>query len=81
MTNGGPYRKPQADIYTLMLLIALVAVILATVFAYLETKDYGSPPYQGGPSVSIRSHGPSDEAILLSAVDDPMPHAWKTRMG
>lgn len=76
MTNGGPYRKPQADIYTLMLLISLVAIILATVFLYLETKDYGSPPYQGGPSVSIRSSEPADGAILLSAADRNDFTAW-----
>jgi len=52
MTNGS-YRKPQADIYTLLLLLALLAIIVATVFLYLETADYGSPPYQGAPSASV----------------------------
>jgi hypothetical protein len=53
MANSGPYRKPQADIYTLLLLLSLVAVIMATVLLYLETKDYGSPPHKGAPSVSM----------------------------
>lgn len=56
--STGPTRKPQPDVYTLMLLLALLAIIAATVFLYLETKDYGSPPYQGGPSVSARHSTP-----------------------
>ncbi|HBO43274.1 MAG TPA: hypothetical protein DD670_04950 [Planctomycetaceae bacterium] len=39
------------DIYTAMLVIALVAIILATIFAYLETADYGDNKFQGAPSV------------------------------
>jgi len=37
--------------------IALLAMILACVFAYLEVKDYGTPPYQGGPSVHYMAPG------------------------
>jgi hypothetical protein len=64
MTNG-TYRKPQADVYTLMLVLALLAIIAATVFMYLETRDYGSPPYQGGASVST---GRSAPALVLDAL-------------
>jgi len=49
MTNGTS-RKPQPDVYTLMLVLALLAIIIGTVFLYLETKDYGSPPYKGASS-------------------------------
>jgi len=49
----GQYRKPRADLYTVMLLIALLALIIGTVMLYLETLDYGSPPYQGAPSASV----------------------------
>jgi hypothetical protein len=65
MTNGS-YRKPQADIYTLLLVLALVAIIVATVFLYLETSDYGSPPYQnssilrGGPTLVLGHPRASD---------------------
>jgi hypothetical protein len=48
---SGPYRKPQADIYTVLLALALAAVILATIFAYLETSDYGDNKYKGASMV------------------------------
>jgi hypothetical protein len=48
---SGPYRRPQADIYTALLAIALVAVLLATIFAYLETSEYGEQKYRGAPPV------------------------------
>ncbi|NUQ62902.1 MAG: hypothetical protein HUU20_10455 [Pirellulales bacterium] len=67
MSTGGPTRKPPTDIYTLMLLLSLLAIIIGTVFLYLETKDYGSPPYQGGPSVSMQSSGASGTAMYLRA--------------
>ncbi|MBN1590468.1 MAG: hypothetical protein JW888_13215 [Pirellulales bacterium] len=47
----GPYRKPQADIYTVLLALALAAVIVATIFAYLETADYKDNKYRGAPNV------------------------------
>ena len=37
---GGPYRKPQADIYTVMLVLALVAIIVGIVCLYLEMEAY-----------------------------------------
>ncbi|HLA84825.1 MAG TPA: hypothetical protein VJL29_08525 [Thermoguttaceae bacterium] len=46
-----PYRKPRPDLYTAILAIALVAVIVAAIFAYLETADYGDNKYQGAPGV------------------------------
>lgn len=51
-SNDGPvFRKPRADLYTVLLVIALLAMIVACVFAYVEVKDYGDSPYKGGPSV------------------------------
>jgi hypothetical protein len=46
----GLYRKPRADLYTVMLVVALLALILATVFLYLESAMYG-PTTRGAPSV------------------------------
>ncbi len=40
----GPYRKPRADIYTLMLALALVAIILGCVCLHLEVRDMPIPP-------------------------------------
>ena len=34
------FRKPKADIYTMMLVASLIAVILAILCLYLEMKDY-----------------------------------------
>ncbi len=60
-TNGGApaYRPPRPDLYTLMLFVAWVALVVATVFLYLETRDYGSPPYQGAPQASATPLVPS----------------------
>lgn len=44
--SGGPYRKPRADIYTLMLALALVAIVIGCICLYLEVADYGPSPYQ-----------------------------------
>ena len=45
------YRKPQADLYTLMLAIALVAILVAILFLYFENQVYewkteGQHPHQ-----------------------------------
>lgn len=64
-SNEGPlFRKPRADLYTALLVIALLAMILACVFAYLEIKDYGTPPYQGGPSVYYTAPGETTEVAV-----------------
>jgi hypothetical protein len=47
VTNG-PYRRPQADLYTVLLLLALIALILGGlcwygVLAELDFKDKGKP--------------------------------------
>lgn len=61
------YRKPKADIYTLLLAIALVALILACVFVFLEIKDYGDQPFSGAPSAAL----PIDRPTTLAAVELP----------
>ena len=59
---GGPFRKPRADVFTVMLLIALLAIVGGIVCLYLEMKEYGSPPFKGGPSVSL----PMDRAVFVA---------------
>jgi len=49
---AGPHRKPQPDTYTALLAIAFVAILLAILFMYLETADYGSNKYTGAPPVA-----------------------------
>jgi hypothetical protein len=59
------YRKPKADIYTLLLAIALVALIIACVFAYLEIKDYGDQPFSGAPSAALPIDRPTTLAMIV----------------
>ena len=47
-------RKPRADIYTVLLAIALVAIAVTTIFLYLETADYGDQKTKGAPMVETR---------------------------
>ena len=64
------YRKPKADVYTLLLAIALVALIIACIFAYMEIKDYGASPFSGAPSAAV----PAERSVDLAMValpDDP----------
>lgn len=50
---GGPYRKPRADLYTMLLLISLAALVAGIVCLFMDVKDYPSkPPYTGAPTVS-----------------------------
>ena len=37
---AGPHRKPRADVYTVLLVIALIGVIAANVFLYFIGADY-----------------------------------------
>jgi len=53
---GGPHRKPRTDLYTVLLVVALLALIAGTVFLFMEVKEYGSPPYQGAPSAWVMPH-------------------------
>ncbi|MCR4415685.1 MAG: hypothetical protein NUV77_25005 [Thermoguttaceae bacterium] len=42
---AGPYRKPRADLYTVMLLVAWLALLVGIALLYFETAEYGSPPW------------------------------------
>jgi hypothetical protein len=41
----GPVKKPPTDIYTVMLMIALAAVLIACVLLVLELNRFGSYPW------------------------------------
>lgn len=71
MSTGSSARKPPADIYTVFLAVALLALIVAVVFLYLETNstEYGSPPYGALPRL-----GPSyQHEFRLAGLDRPAP--------
>lgn len=47
--TAGLYRKPRADVYTFMLLTAMLAIVLSIVVLYLHMQEYkfelkGNPP-------------------------------------
>jgi len=70
MAMAGSYRKPQPDVYTVLMAIALFALLLGIVFLYLETKDYGSHKTSGRPPVVwIQQTGVSSPA--WAALDPP----------
>jgi uncharacterized integral membrane protein len=46
------YRKPQADVYTVLLVIALLAIIVSCVFLCLYMADYNW--IFKGPKVSLQ---------------------------
>jgi hypothetical protein len=47
---SGPHRKPKADLYTVLLAIALLAVLVAILFFWLEMRSYEYKS-KGAPSV------------------------------
>jgi hypothetical protein len=40
-TMSGGHRKPKTNIYTLLLVIALVALLVGCIFLYLEIRRFG----------------------------------------
>ncbi len=65
------YRKPRADVFTALLVIALLAVLLGLLFFYLELRTYDFK-HSGGPSFaatwdSCREFCVAKGTALLSA--------------
>ncbi len=44
------YRKPRADLYTMLLLIAWIALLLGILVLYLEMKEYNFE-FKGAPAM------------------------------
>ena len=66
------YRKPRADLYTVLLIVALLALVIGTIFLYRETAQYeGKPPYKGVPSAWIAPGAPAGPTAAL-----PRFRAW-----
>jgi hypothetical protein len=49
---GGTFRKPRADLYTILLVIALLAILTAILFLYLHMQNYNFE-LKGGPPVAM----------------------------
>lgn len=65
---AGPFRKPRADVYTVLLAIALVALLLAIYALYLEMGDFKFD-VKGGPPVTWAS--PPAAAVVGTAAMRP----------
>jgi hypothetical protein len=46
-------KKPQLNVYTVMLIVALLSLIFACVFLWLEIKEYGGWGSAKGPIGSV----------------------------
>ncbi len=52
-SRQGPVRKPRADIFTVLLILALVALITACAFVYIDISRYEASAAPLGPAHSI----------------------------
>lgn len=70
--NSAPqvYRKPRADVFTMLLVIALIAIITATVVLWQLMADY-EYKIKGGPSVTWNS--PAAVMQIASHATVPLP--------
>ncbi len=49
--SGISLEKPRSDIYTVMLIIALVALLIACLLLWLEGSSYGAFPWWKVPTI------------------------------
>jgi hypothetical protein len=49
---GGTFPKPRADLYTILLVIAMLAILVAILFLYLHMQSYNFET-KGGPVAMI----------------------------
>jgi hypothetical protein len=54
--NPGSYRKPRPDLYTILLVIALLAILVAILFLYLHMQAYEFKFNGGPPVMTIAAH-------------------------
>jgi len=57
LPSAEPYRKPEPDLFTVMLVVALLALIVGTVFLCLEVAEYGPKPFTGVPTAMLPLEG------------------------
>ena len=53
---GGNFRKPRADLYTILLVIALLAILVAILFLYLHMQSYNFEIKAGPPVAMIAAN-------------------------
>jgi hypothetical protein len=67
-TPGGPYRKPRADFYTLALILALIAILLAVLCLWLLMNSYDKQ-FKGVPVPSYSSQAqPMDHTVAWAGL-------------
>jgi hypothetical protein len=60
--GGGPFRKPEPDLYTVLLVIALLALLVGVIYLYAEIATYDFKT-KGAPTAFIYR-----PAVLAAAV-------------
>ncbi|MDO4585212.1 MAG: hypothetical protein Q4D62_14045 [Planctomycetia bacterium] len=52
--QGTQYRKPKMDLYTVLLLLSLIFISVATAIHYFECSpyEYGTPPFKEGSPIA-----------------------------
>ncbi len=68
------YRKPRPDFYTVLLVIALVALLIGTLFLYLELNFY-EMNVKAGPPVSFQQSTFTDR-LAADTIVDCVGRAW-----
>jgi hypothetical protein len=65
---GAPGRKPKTSIYTVMLIISLVALLVGMLFLYLEIRRFGGFGTVRGRVAAMEPapHSPEFVAVLPS---------------
>jgi hypothetical protein len=78
-SRQGPFRKPKADIFTLLLVLGLVAIITGCILFYLEVADYGTQAYTRADSLvgqpAVDTACPSRGGSLA------LPDPWMNSIG
>jgi len=72
----GPYRKPRADAYTVMLLLSLFAIILGILCLHFEMDMYDFEFEWTKPSASVGSNvavALADTTPAILSTDAPSP--------
>jgi len=59
---GGRFRKPAPNLYTVMLAIALLALVLSIIYLYAEQATYEFK-MKGGPTVFVHPSRPMVAAL------------------
>ena len=60
------FRKPAPDVYTVLLVISLLAIIVSCVFLYLYMMDYGLKANKGAPIV-----------VRIGTTGGAQPRSWR----